>query len=152
MAFADWSESQVLPLFPEVLARKWWNFKILTGCWSFGEDPQYLKVSWVAFPEWSHDLAKKVNSKSFRRPGQWTRTRIKYGPNTNIKIIVKRGQWEKARRLSSYCLSLDPTSKPHKNCVSCFSVVPGLSAYFNNRGMMIIWYLDMFSSPQEVKG
>ena len=152
MAIAHWSWSQSLPLSPEGLARKWWNFQPRNGCLSFWQTTQNLKF----FPEWSHDLSKKVSSKSFRMPGPWTRTRIKYGSNMNNKLSQKRTR-KRVWRLYSYCLSLDPMSQTSQalcfSCsCSCCSVVPGLSDYSNNKGIIIIWHLNMFSCPKEIKG
>ena len=125
-------------------------------CWLIISSEPAPEGSWVAFPECSHDLAKKVNAKSFRRPGQWTRTRIKYGSNMNNKLSQKRTR-KRVWRLYSYCLSLDPMSQTSQalcfSCsCSCCSVVPGLSDYSNNKGIIIIWHLNMFSCPKEIKG
>ena len=44
---------------------------------------------------------------------------MKYGSNTNIKIIVKRGHGRRPGGFTHIVSALIPRAKPHKGCVSC---------------------------------
>ena len=125
-------------------------------CWLITSSKPAPEGSCVAFPECSHDLAKKVNAKSFRRPGQWTRTRIKHGSNMNIKLSQKRIR-KGSGGFTHIVSALIPRAQTTRalcflcSC-SCCSVVPGLSDCSNNKGIIIIGHRNMFSCPKEIKG
>ena len=121
MAIADWSQSQSLPPSPEMLARKWWNFQPTNRCLSFLRTSSDMKISYVAFPEWSHDIERKFQ--------EFLETLLILSQPSSHEtgtVFVVFLQW--------LC-----------------SVVLCLSVYFNNRGMIITWHINIFSWPKEVK-
>ena len=75
LAMGDWSQSQWPSLSPEV--QKIQNLSYHFWVFVLGTPRRY--GSRVAFWKSSPDLWKRVNCKSFRRPGPWNRERIKNG-------------------------------------------------------------------------
>ena len=103
-------------------------------CWLITSSEPAPEGSCVAFPECSHDLAKKVNAKSFRRPGQWTRTRIKYGSNMNIKLSQKRIR-KGSGGFTHIVSALIPWAKPHEHYVSC---APAVAAQWSQVFLIVL--------------
>ena len=80
LASGDWSQSQCPFLSPEVQKEK----NLYSSHWVLSVEYWVLGTS-LLYGSWgvpwkpSRDLWRKVNFKSFRRPGPWNRIRIKCG-------------------------------------------------------------------------
>ena len=88
----------------------------------------------------SPDLWKRVNFKSFRRPGPWNRERIKYGQENDSQ----KGQGKEPGDFSKIVSGLVPQPTTQGLCFLLSlqllsSVAPHLSISFHNREIIIIW-------------
>lgn len=148
------SEPKYLWIFMEVSINNhdWINHY----CWLITSSKPAPEGSCVAFPECSHDLAKKSKCQEFQEglgnePGQ--------GSNMD-QIWILNSVKKRIRKGSggfTHCLSLDPTSQTTRalcflcSC-SCCSVVPGLSDCSNNKGIILLDTAICFLAQKEIKG
>ena len=154
MVIADWSQSQSLPSSLEVLARKWWNFQPLYGCLSFLEDEPRPEdfLGWILWVvSWLHKERKfREFQEAWAMKQDKDQIRIKC---MNNKIKVKRGQ---VKGLETLLILSQPRSHETGTVFVVFlqllcSVVLCLSTYFNNRGIITTWHINIFSWQKEMK-
>ena len=136
LAMGDWSQPQWPSLSPEVQKIQNLSYHV----WVFVLGTPRLYGSQVVFQKSSPDLWKRVNFKSFRRPGPWNRERIKYGQENDRQ----KGQGKEPGDFSKIVSGLVPQPTTQGLCFLLSlqllsSVAPHLSVSFHNREIIIIW-------------
>ena len=136
LAIGDWSQSQWPSLSPEVQKRQNLSYHV----WVFLLGTPQLYGSQAVFQKSSPDLQRRVNCKSFRRPGPWNRERIKNGQENDSQ----KGQGKEPGDLSNIVSDLVPQPTTQGLCfllsLQFFpTVAPYLSISFHNRKIIIIW-------------